>query len=414
MNDILYKHFNQKVIILIDEYDTPMNDWYARQLAGNLLENDSDKLLTKVLSLFSGILGAALKDSDSLEKAVVTGILRIAKASLFSGLNNLGEASILDKQYAKHFGFTEGEVNKLLHDCEMDCNDEAVQTLKSWYNGYDIGGMTIYNPWSIMNYLHFRELKAHWVKTASTTLIENALVLDKFQEEVQRLIQGGTVEAIVDPEMVFNDIKSSPNALYNLLLFSGYLTTETVESGRAGTYDCTVRIPNKEVSEVFEASMMQWLVNKFNIETTEYNAFINELLEAKIDNFIEKLRNYLERSTSFFSTGPKNAKVFYNGFIQGLIMSVSNRYWIETEKESGLGRLDLLLIPKPTTKYRNALVVEYKVAGKGDDLQIVAEKALEQITSRNYESKICNYENIQKTIKLGLAFCGKEVKAAYE
>jgi hypothetical protein len=166
--------------------------------------------------------------------------------------------------------------------------------------------------------------------------------------------------------MVFNDIKSSPTALNNLLLFSGYLTTKTVENGRAGTYDCTVRIPTKEISEVFEASMIQWLINKFNIETTEYNAFINELLEAKTDDFIGKLRNYLERSASFFSTGPKNAEVFYNGFMQGLIMSVSNRYWIETEKESGLGRLDLLLIPKPTTKYRNALIVEYKVASKGD------------------------------------------------
>ena len=400
LNDVLYKHFSQKVVILIDEYDTPMNDWYAQQLASNLVEDGSDNLLKQVLSLFSGILGAALKDNDYLEKAVVTGILRIAKASLFSGLNNLGEASILDKQHAKHFGFTEEEVNKLLHDCKMDCNEEAIQNLKLWYNGYNVGGLTIYNPWSIMNYLHSRELKAHWVRTASTTLIENALILDKFQEEVQKLIKGGTIEAIADPEMVFTDIKSSPNALYNLLLFSGYLTTEIVENGRAGTYECTVRVPNKEVSEVFEASMMHWLVNKFDIETTEYNAFINELLEAKINSFMEKLRNYLERSSSFFSTGPKNAEVFYNGFMQGLIVSVSNRYWIETEKESGGGRLDLLLIPKTNTKYRNALIIEYKVTNKEDELENVAQKALEQIKSRNYESKVSNYEKIERTIIL--------------
>jgi hypothetical protein len=416
LGNMLYQHFGQKVVILIDEYDTPMNDWYAQALAKVHMDDNAEELLLKqILLLFSGILGAALKDNSFLEKAIITGILRIAKASLFSGINNLGEASLLDEQYAQHFGFTEEEVDQLLHDAGMDRNKIAIENLKLWYNGYNIGGITIYNPWSIMNYLNYQgELKAYWVGTASTALIENALVLDKFQEEIQQLIEGKTVPAVADPKMVFSDIKSSPNALYNLLLFSGYLTAETIKQGRASTYNCDLRIPNREVLEVFEVSIMQWVSNKFNIEPNEYNAFINELLAGKIDVFIDKLRNYLTIASSYYSTGPKNAEIFYNGFMLGLISSVSLEYIVESEKESGSGRIDLLLLPKANAKYRNAVILEFKLANNKENLKLAAKKALHQIKSRKYEAKILACDNIERTLKLGLAFCGKEVEVAWE
>ncbi len=236
LSEMLYTHFGQKVFILIDEYDTPLNDWYALQLARETLSDAEDTYFQSVLRLFRGIFSSTLKGNDYLEKGVVTGIVRVAKANLFSEVNNFGEDSILDKKYAQNFGFTEEEVNTLLHKSKIDKNPETAQTLKSWYNGYNIGDHTIYNPWSIMSCLENNgEFKAYWVGTASTALIEKALVLDKFQEEMQTLISGESVDMIADPKMVFADIKSSPNALYNLLLFSGYLTA--IKAKLAMCYD---------------------------------------------------------------------------------------------------------------------------------------------------------------------------------
>lgn len=413
LSEMLHTHFGKNVIVLIDEYDTPMNDWYANKLAsGEEIDSKHDEHLQEVLELFIGLFGAALKDNKYLEKGVVTGILRIAKASLFSGLNNFTEDSILDDNYSKYFGFTEEEVGNLLHKSGNDHDSNTVVQMKSWYNGYNIGGITIYNPWSIMNWLDSQgRFKAYWVGTASTALIENALMLDKYQEEIQSLIEGKTVDMIADPKMIFSEITSSSNALYNLLLFSGYLTVESAEQGKGGTYNCLVRIPNKEILEIFEISAVQWLSSKFKIEVNEYNDFANDLIAGNVELFISKLQNYLEISSSCHSTGPN--EVFYNGLMIGLIVSVSNKYFVESEKETGGGRADLTLIPKSTAKHDIAFILEYKVATKTEDLVSTANIALEQIKNKNYISKIKTHDNVHRIISIGLAFCGKDVEVAY-
>ncbi|HQS83995.1 MAG: hypothetical protein B7Y25_03570 [Alphaproteobacteria bacterium 16-39-46] len=415
LSEMLYTHFGQKVFILIDEYDTPLNDWYALQLARDTLSVQEETYFQDVLELFKGIFGKALKGNDYLEKGVVTGILRVAKANLFSGVNNFGEDSILEEDYAEQFGFTESEVNTLLHKARIDQNPETANALKSWYNGYNIGGLTIYNPWSIMNCIQNRgKFKAYWVGTASTALIEQALVLDKFQEEMQTLIEGGSVDMIADPKMVFSDIKSSPNALYNLLLFSGYLTVERSIENDDTTYNCEVKIPNREVRSVFSGSLQKWISKKFNIDVKDYNAFLNDLLKGNVETFTQKLKDYLEVSASFFATGPKNAELFYNGFIMGLVSAVSSQYFVETERESGLGRADLLLIPKPMARYQNALVLEFKFGKSREDLTALAQKALEQIETKNYMAKIKAHETVMRTLKVGLAFGGKDVEVAFK
>ncbi len=415
LSEMLHTHFGQKVIILIDEYDTPLNDWYALQLARDTFGSEEDEYFQDVLRLFRGIFSKALKGNKHLEKSVVTGILRVAKANLFSGLNNFGEDSILDEDYAEHFGFTEGEVNTLLHKSNIDQNPEIAQTLKSWYNGYNIGGLTIYNPWSIMNCIQNRgKFKAYWVGTANTGLIERALILDKFQSEIQTLIEGGSVEMIAEPKMVFADIKSSPNALYNLLLFSGYLTAERSLENDDTTYNCDVKIPNREVRGVFTGSLQKWIAKKFDIEMNDYNAFLDDLLKGNVETFTQKLKDYLEISASFFATGPKNAELFYNGFIIGLMSAVSTRYFVETERESGLGRSDVMLIPKPTAKYQNALIMEFKFAKQPEDLKLLAQKALDQIEHKNYMAKIKAYDTVEHTLKVGLAFSGKDVEVAFK
>ncbi|HQS84292.1 MAG: hypothetical protein B7Y25_01360 [Alphaproteobacteria bacterium 16-39-46] len=415
LSEMLHSHFSRKVLILIDEYDTPLNDWYALQLAREAISAEEIVYFQDVLALFREILGSTLKDNIYLEKGVVTGILRVAKASLFSGVNNLGENSVLEGTYVQHFGFTETDVNTLLHTCGIDQDTETAQTLKSWYNGYTIGGLTIYNPWSIMNCLNNKgSFKAYWVGTASTALLEQALILDKFQEEIQILIDGGNIEIIADPKMVFSDIKSSPNAFYNLLLFSGYLTAERSQENEDATYTCDVKIPNREVRGVFMGSLQKWISKKFNIDVKEYNALLNDLLKGNVDIFTQKLKSYLETSASFFATGPKNAELFYNGFVMGLISAVTSQYFVDAERESGKGRADLLLIPKPTAKYNNALILEFKFATQGENLSLLAQKALDQIETKNYGAKIKTHENVLNTLKVGLAFRGKDVEVAFK
>jgi hypothetical protein len=415
LSEMLYKHFGKKAIILIDEYDTPLNDWYANALSKENVDGGTDQLAQQILSLFRNIFGAALKDNDYLERAVVTGILRIAKASLFSGLNNLGEDSILDHRYAKHFGFTETEIKQLLFDAEIKHDDISLENLKSWYNGYNIGGLTLYNPWSVMNYLNSNgDLAPYWIGTASIDLIENVLVSDTFQEDVQKLIADEEVEAIADPKMVFSDIKSSPDALYNFLLFSGYLTTKSAQRNADSTYKCSVKIPNNEVRGVFTGFIQKWLSRKFNIRTVEYDAFVNKLLKGEVESFVEQLRNYLAMSASYYGTGPKNRERFYNGFVMGLISNISSHYSVESEKESGEGRVDIMITPKSISPYKNAIIIEFKSVKNNDSLKTEAVRALEQINTKKYDTKIQAYEEIEKTIKLGLAFCGKDVEAVYK
>ncbi len=406
LSEMLSTHFDQKVFILIDEYDTPLNDWYALQLARETFSDTEDTYFKSALNLFRGILGNALKGNDFLEKGVVTGILRVAKASLFSGLNNFGEDSILDKNYAENFGFTEDEVNILLHKSALDKNPETSQTLKSWYNGYNIGGLTIYNPWSIMNCINNDgEFKAYWVGTASTALLERALILDKFQSEIQTLIEGGSVEMLADPKMVFSDIKSSPNALYNLLLFSGYVTTESVKQALDGiTYICRVKIPNREVRGVFMTSVVQWVESKFKADSREYRAFVSDLLSGDVPKFINLLKSYLEASANYFDSG-KQAEILYNGFMWGLFASsVNEDYYVEKERETGAGHADLLIIPKEASPFQIAFILEYKIASKEENLKTAAQMALDQIETKAYASKIKAYKNVEKVISIGLAF----------
>ena len=417
LSKMLHTHFGQKVLILIDEYDTPLNDWYALQLAQeDVLSSGEDTYFQSIVALFIEFLGGSLKDNIYLQKGIVTGILRVAKANLFSGVNNLGEDSILDEDYAEYFGFIEEEVNALLHTSGMDQNAETAEFLKSWYNGYHIGGYTIYNPWSIMNCIKTRgKLKAYWVGTASTALIERALILDKFQTEIQTLIEGGCVEMLADPKMVFADIKSSPNALYNLLLFSGYVTAEKVKQALDGiTYICLVKIPNREVRGVFMTSVVQWVESKFKADSREYRAFVGDLLSGDVPKFTKILKSYLEASASYFDSGPKQAELLYNGFIWGLFASsVNEDYFVEKERETGSGRADLLIIPKETSPYAIAFILEYKIARKDENLEAVAKSALGQIETKAYASKIKAYKNVKKTISIGLAFSGKQVEVAF-
>ncbi|MEL6413202.1 MAG: AAA family ATPase, partial [Bacteroidota bacterium] len=302
LSELLHKHFGQPVYILIDEYDTPINSAYLQ------LKQKDPEAFEKVLELFRGLLGAALKSNKCLQKGLVTGILRIAKANIFSDLNNLREYTLLDRRFATSYGFTQSEVDGLLEQAAVNVSREEI---RHWYNGYTFGGEVIYNPWSIMSCLAKKgKLDHYWIDSGGTALIDAVLIADHTQEDLQQLVKGQSIEQIVEKQIVF-DTLNSPDGLYSLLLFSGYLKPEVIEP----LHDLyRLSVPNYEVKRIYEKRILVWVGQKLGISSKEYLDLARLLVKGKPEEFHTGLQDFLTQSTSFYQTGSKMAEVFYNGF----------------------------------------------------------------------------------------------------
>ncbi|WP_425360134.1 MULTISPECIES: AAA family ATPase [unclassified Candidatus Tisiphia] len=400
LSEVLYKHFGQKVYILIDEYDTPINSSYIK--FGNKPEE-----FEQVLEMFRGMFGSSLKTNPYLEKGVITGILRVAKANLFSDLNNVSEYSLLDEKYSKFYGFTQAEVDELLAKVPTATNPEKI---KAWYNGYNFGGEIIYNPWSIMQCLaHKGKLDHYWLDSGGTALVDKALLSDGMQEDLQSLAAGKSIISPIVKQISFADI-NKPVGLFSLLLFSGYLNP-VAKKPEEDIYELSV--PNKEVRYIYNARMLQWVTDQLQIDHSRYYSFATLLPAGKIEQFKERLQELLLNATSFYQTGEKKAELFYSGFMLGLINTLASDYIIDSERETGSGRADIVLLPK-IGKSDNAIIIEYKICKSPDILESVAKDGLEQIAKKRYDAKIKEYSHVQKIIKISMAFCGKEVALEYQ
>ncbi|WP_425360207.1 AAA family ATPase [Candidatus Tisiphia endosymbiont of Ceraclea dissimilis] len=403
LSEVLYKHFGQKVYILIDEYDTPINSSYIE--FGDKLKEFDD-----VLKIFRGMFGSSLKTNPYLEKGVITGILRVAKANLFSDLNNLNnvrEYTLLDENFAKFYGFTQAEVDELLTKVPLDTSPEKI---KAWYNGYSFGGEVIYNPWSIMLCLDTRgKLDHYWLDSGGTALVDKALLSDGMQEDLQSLAAGKAIISPIVKQISFTDI-NKPVGLFSLLLFSGYLNP-VAKKPEEDIYKLSV--PNKEVRYIYNARMLQWVTDQLQIDHFRYYSFATLLPAGKIEQFKERLQELLLNATSFYQTGEKKAELFYSGFMLGLINTLASDYIIDSERETGSGRADIMLIPR-AGKQDNAIIIEYKICKSPEELESVAREGLEQIAKKRYEAKIKEYSHVQKIIKIAMAFCGKEVALEYQ
>ncbi|WP_341749093.1 AAA family ATPase [Candidatus Tisiphia endosymbiont of Sialis lutaria] len=400
LSEVLYKHFGQKVYILIDEYDTPINSSYIE--FGDKLKEFDD-----VLKIFRGMFGSSLKTNPYLEKGVITGILRVAKANLFSDLNNVSEYSLLDEKYSKFYGFTQAEVDELLAKVPTATNPEKI---KAWYNGYSFGGEIIYNPWSIMQCLaHKGKLDHYWLDSGGTALVDKALLSDGMQQDIQLLASGKNIISPITRQISFSDINTR-SGLFSLLLFSGYLNPMVIES-EEDIYQLSA--PNKEVKHIYNARLLQWVSNKLQMDSSLYYSFASLLPAGKIEEFKERLQELLLNATSFHQTGEKKAELFYSGFMLGLINTLSLGYIIDSERETGSGRADIVLLPK-IGKGDNAIIIEYKICKSPDILESVAKEGLDQIVRKKYEAKIKEHSHVQKIIKIAMAFCGKEVALEYQ
>jgi Predicted AAA-ATPase/PD-(D/E)XK nuclease superfamily len=392
LTHFLYKHFNVKPWLLIDEYDTPIQSGYLWGYYDNIIQ------------LMRKLFGSALKDNHSLKKAVITGILRISKESLFSGINNLKVHSIFNTGYHLHFGFTEEEVVQLLEKAGLTACGAAI---REWYNGYQIGGTVIYNPWSLVNCIDEKgALRPYWVNTSSNDLIRHLLARsdDQIKMDLESIIRGESITALIDENMVFDDLEKNRSAIWSLLLFSGYFKIMHAEL-KESQLQCELMIPNREIMSLYRDVIRGWLGQAIGYE--QYLAFLTSLTEGRVEEFSHRLQKYLVETFSIFDAAEKNPEKFYHGFVLGLMVSLSETHEVRSNRESGYGRYDVMLIPKDIEQL--GILLEFKtVLDESTSLPTAAEQALQQIDQRHYAVELQS-RGLQRILKIGLAFRGKKV-----
>ena len=405
LSELLHKHFGRKVWILIDEYDTPINNAFVSFGTPPDSSEEFTPEFNSVLRLFRGILGSALKGNDSLEKGFVTGILRIAKADLFSSVNNLGTYTILSKKFVCHYGISEGELKELLP--RVDLEPSIAEGLKEWYNGYNIAGNVMYNPWSVMMCINNGELGNYWIDSGGLGLIEKVMLDDSIQRDIHRLVHGQGIEIDVSTHVNLLQIHKK-DALFSLLLFAGYLNPVSMDDSLY-----MLSIPNKEVRGIYFERIVEWVCGKIDTDKSILRSLSRSLERCDINTFTKDLKSLLSSSTTnLYVKNEKRAESFYNGFMLGVLSHFSSSYIMESDRESGRGRPDLVLIPKKAGK-SIAYILEYKVAEKEDRLGVIAQEGLDQIEERNYKATIKQYEHISKILKVSISFCGKELDVKY-
>ena len=402
LSELLHEYFEKEVYILIDEYDAPINNAYVEC-------KDIPEQFRKVVKLFQHLLGATLKSNPHLKQSLVTGILRIAKSNLFSDLNNMQEFTLLDEEFASCYGFTQQEVNQLLGQVPVSTSSDDI---RKWYNGYTFGEQVMYNPWSIMCCLrHKGRLDCYWIDSGGTQLIDEVFVSDKVQQDLQTLISGDKLRSTIKRQISFDDI-SETETLHSLLLFSGYLTPDAVPRVTRG-HAYQLSIPNYEVKHIYEERLLKWVANKLTVDVAVYRKLINLLLIGQVETFTKDLQELLERSTSFHQTGPRHSEAFYNGFMLGLLSDASHAYTIESDRESGLGRPDTVLIPE-VGHSDQALIIEYKVGKQVEQLETLAEKGLAQIVDKEYDVQVKVHSHVRRMLQVCIAFCGKKVAVQHK
>lgn len=401
LSELLYKHFHQKVYILIDEYDTPINSSYIKF-------GHNREAFEEVLDLFRGILGSALKSNPYLEKGVITGILRIAKANLFSDLNNIAEYTLLDEAFSLFYGFSQLEVDELLTKIPTPTNPDKI---KDWYNGYTFGGEVIYNPWSIMQCLARKGvLDYYWLDSGGTGLVDNILLTDRVQEDLQTLLEGRSIIKKLHKQIAFANLASDSTILYSLLLFTGYLNPTLAEDATEEDPRYRLTIPNKEVSHIYIERVIQWVTNRLNISVDHYDSLIKLLITGQIDTFQEQLQYYLLHATSYHDLSSERD---YHNLMGGLLSPLANSYNIISNRETGYGRCDHILIPK-AGHGAQAIILEYKLAKRSGVLLSTAQAGLAQIIAKQYHTQLKAYGHVKGLTKIAMAFYGKRVVLVYQ
>ena len=393
LSEYLFEYYGERVIILIDEYDAP-------------IINAFDKgYYNEAINFFQVFYSSALKTNDSLKYGILTGITRIIKEGIFSGLNNLYMNTILSKNYSEYFGLLESEVIKMLDYFQMKYKTKEV---KDWYNGYRFGDKEIYNPWSIINYIKEKELKAYWANVSGSTLLEN--MLDQAGEDVytdlKRFTDGESIEKYISDGTTIKSLLSNDDEIWQLFLYSGYLTKakEQIEIDETLEYTniYNLKIPNKEIRKYFG----NMFLNRFFGTELKTSILIKALESGDIKKFEKTLGEIMVNMLSHFDLDSEMEKI-YQVFMIGLVGFLMGKYEIISNNESGYGRYDLAMIPIKSNE--KAYLMEFKISKTEKGMTLKAEEALKQIDEKKYDTRL-KARGIKNILKIGIAFYGKKVK----
>ena len=393
LSEYLFEYYGERVIILIDEYDAP-------------IINAFDKgYYNEAINFFQVFYSSALKTNDSLKYGILTGITRIIKEGIFSGLNNLKVDTILNKKYSEYFGLLESEVIKMLDYFEMKYKIEEV---KEWYNGYIFGDKRVYNPWSIINYVDNGEIKAYWANVSGNTLLEN--MLDQAGEDVytdlKRFTDGESIEKYISDGTTIKSLLSNDDEIWQLFLYSGYLTKAKEQIEIDGTSEYTniynLKIPNKEIRKYFG----NMFLNRFFGTELKTSILIKALESGDIKKFEKTLGEIMVNMLSHFDLDSEMEKI-YQVFMIGLVGFLMGKYEIISNNESGYGRYDLAMIPIKSNE--KAYLMEFKISKTEKGMTLKAEEALKQIDEKKYDTRL-KARGIKNILKIGIAFYGKKVK----
>ena len=388
----LNRYYGKPVILLLDEYDVPLQAAYVKGYYG------------KAVEFLKSFYNTSFKDNICLEKAILTGVSRIAKESIFSGMNNFDVFTIMDNEFADDFGITSKEMEKVIADFNIE---EDREEIKKWYDGYKIGNVEgIYNPWSILNYLNKRELRPYWVNTSSNDLIKMTFKKSNaVKEKMISLLNSEPVEVKINLETIIVGIENREENIWGLMLQTGYLKVLETVNLEERLYK--VALPNNEIKDLFRGMVREWFINK--VEGENLRSILNDLVNLKLEDFERKLKKLVIEMFSYFDVGENTAESFYHAFILGMLVGLKDSYYVKSNRESGYGRYDIMLEPKE--KDKSSFIMEFKVVESMEEKEVKAKikEAKEQIKDKRYEQEL-KERGFTNVTKMVFVCNGKEIE----
>lgn len=392
LSEWLHRYHKKRVILLVDEYDTPAHAAYI------------GKYYEPMIEILRNWISKGFKDNTHLERGVLTGILRIAKESIFSGANNMSTFTILNEPFKDQFGLLEAEVKILLQEYDLSAK---LPEIRQWYNGYRIGSRSgIYNPWSVLKCIAERgALSPYWVNTSENALMKHLIAqgTDDLKVDLEELLKGGTIEKTIEEGLLFSNLEKNPNAVWSLLLYSGYVTLDATPLERS---PCRLRIPNIEVSDLYHTMILDWF--NTSLHEHKYRMLLDSLTKGDIATFSQLFQEFMLSSVSVFDVPAEESEKIYHAFVLGVLIGLKDQYEVKSNRESGLGRYDVMLIPKDIRSL--GIIMEFKKVGRFEetDLESAVVSALKQIESRQYAQELID-RGVGRILYLGFAFHGKQM-----
>ncbi|WFE84243.1 AAA family ATPase [Parabacteroides chongii] len=394
LSDLLTAHWGIPPLVLLDEYDTPIHVAFDKGY------------YDKMIGFMRNLMSTVFKDNTDIFRGVITGILRVSKESIFSGLNNIAVFSLLDRPMCTSFGFTQEETDRMLDDYSFGTYKEEV---KQWYDGYLFGGKTVYNPWSVLNFIMYNGVLApYWVNTGSDVLLRHLLAdgPSQIREGIEALIQGDPLRSVINDKLAFPDLLAETFNIWSFMLFSGYLKAyDPVKTGDDLT-EYTLQVPNREVRTVFFTIIRSW-INNSPVKNERLELMLRALDENNMPIFRRLLNDFVVNSLSYYDTSGRDPEKVYQAFLLGLLVS-NSAYEVSSNRESGLGRYDILLRPRDLSK--RGIIIELKLYDPlyDESVEAILDSALRQIEDKQYAATL-RQAGVGEILKMAITFDGKQV-----